>query len=141
MNRLVPTLLVLFACISAADEGCEEVEVLLEPEADVRVGHWQFVGPIGVRVCSTDREVLDDEARRHLRNAYEEIIADLTLFSLRLCWTEPPNEQWTASMVREFKRPHLERLNEVLPTPVLREVTCELGFVEYAPRVEEDGTS
>ncbi len=91
-----------------------------------------------MRVCDEDVERLDGKLRAELRASYERIIAELTLLALRLCWTEPPNELWTESMVREFKEPYRRRLNEVVPRAVLKDLTCELGFTEYRPRPQED---
>jgi hypothetical protein len=100
---------------------------------DVRIGHWQFVGPVGVVVCDHDATSLSASLRRTLKNSYEAVIHDLTLFSLNLCEKKKPSPEWSDQKWFNFRHESIVRLNSALPVPYVQDVTCDLLFVEYEP--------
>lgn len=115
--------------------------MLLRPDADVRVGHWRFAGPIGVTICASEVNAFGEFLRARVRREYINIIEERHLFSLQLCWEEPPNDGWTPEMFSAIKESPLERLNDRLTRRIIRDLFCSLSFIEYEPELSPEGSA
>jgi len=110
---------------------CPLKEVRISSNIDVRRAHWQFSGSVGIVVCEKDLSVIDDEARNRLAEEFKLLVHDYHLFSLNLCRTEKPNDNWTDDEWSDFRLEPIARLNRSIGQPVVKDVVCGLNFTEY----------
>ena len=140
LPALILLLLPLTGCLAETGSGgsaepslsspCVTREVWLST-IDLRFQHCQFDGPFGVVVCEQHTGALNDEAVLLLTNEFKSTVGDYQLFSQNICRPEKPNDQWSDEEWQTFRQRPIDRLNGVLPQPIVQEIVCRLTFTEY----------